>query len=242
MTNIGLVGGGYGADANAAFKHTDSPAIAKKMVMASVSADFDNDWKDETVTLFGYEAGPLHASFTSIAASGEPTTAVVENLTVGGSAVVLGAGGHLEMATGDFDNDGYPELAFGFIDASGTLKVFIWDLRMESAAVWGASAKASLQDLQPCGCFAASAKLHDLFGMAVEVVVPTSPSFPMVLTGAAAMAAGVENGSRLDSGGFAYSLAAAKVNSLPSMVHATSSALATSSLFPQHDTQHTHTR
>jgi hypothetical protein len=196
--------------------------VDKKMVMASVSADLDNDWKDEVVTLFGYEGGPLHASFTWVGADGEPTTAVVRDLAVGGSAVVLGEGGHIEMATGDFDNDGYSELAFGFVDASGggALRVFMWDLRMESTAVWGSGvAKASLQDLQPClGCFAESEKLRSLFATAVEVAVPGSPRYPIMLTGAAATAAGVESGSRLDAAGFGYSLAAAKVNSLPSMV------------------------
>ena len=80
-------------DANAAFKYTDTPAVAKKMVMASASADLDNDWKDEVVTLFGYEGGALHASFTWVGADGEPTTAVVRELAVGGSAsaVVYGA-------------------------------------------------------------------------------------------------------------------------------------------------------
>jgi hypothetical protein len=133
------------------------------------------------------------------------------------------------MATGDFDNDGYPELAFAFLDASsssgggggGELKVFMWDLRMESAEVWGSGvAKATLADLQPCeGCFAEeSEKLRALFATAVEVAVAGRPTYPIVLTGAAATAAGVESGSRLDAGGFGYSLAAAKVNALPSMV------------------------
>ncbi|ELR16378.1 FGGAP repeat domain containing protein [Acanthamoeba castellanii str. Neff] len=205
-------------DANAAFKHTDTPAVGKKMVMASVSADLDNDWKDEVVTLFGYEGGPLHASFTWAGANGEPTTAVVRDLAVGGSAVVLGEGGHIEMATGDFDDDGYPELAFGFVDASGggALRVFMWDLRMESQS---GVAKTSMQDLQPCqGCFAESEKLRSLFATAVEVAVPGSPRYPIMLTGAAATAAGVESGSRLDAAGFAYSLAAAKVNAMPSML------------------------
>jgi len=214
-----------GADANAAFKHTDTPAIAKKMVLASASGDFDNDWKDEVVTLFGYEGGALHASFTAVGANGEPTTTVVRDLAVGGggggSAVVLGEGGHIEMATGDFDNDGYPELAFGFVDgASGALKVFLWDLRVESTAVWGGGvAKTSQQSLQPCyACFTDSAKLRGLFATAVAVAVPGMPTYPIVLTGAAATAAGVESGSRLEADGFGYSLAAAKVNALPSVV------------------------
>jgi hypothetical protein len=227
MVVAAALGGGrwrweWRADANAAFKHTDTPAVGKKMVMASASADLDNDWKDEVVTLFGYEGGPLHASFTWVGSNSEPTTVVVRDLAVGGSAVVLGEGGHIEMATGDFDNDGYPELAFGFVDASsgGALRVFMWDLRMESTAVWGSSvAKTSLAHLQPCwGCFTESEKLRSLFATAVEVPVPGSPRYPIVLTGAAATAAGVESGSRLDAAGFGYSLAAAKVNSLPSMV------------------------
>jgi hypothetical protein len=220
------------ADANAAFKHTDTPAIAKKMVMASASGDLDNDWKDEVVTLFGYEGGALHASFTAVGANGQPTTTVVRDLAVGGggggSAVVLGEGAHIEMAIGDFDNDGYPELAFAFVDGAsgggggggGALKVFLWDLRVQSTAVWGSSvAKTNREDLQPCyACFTDIAKLRGLFATAVEVAVPGMPSFPIVLTGAAATAAGVESGSRLEAGGFGYSLAAAKVNALPSMV------------------------
>ncbi len=191
---------------------------AKKMVMASASADLDNDWKDEVVTLFGYEGGALHASFTWVGADGEPTTAVVRDLAVGGaSAVVLGEGAHIEMAMGDFDNDGYPELAFGFVDANsmgGELRVFIWDLRMESTEVWGTYvAKANRQDQMPCaGCFAATDTLRSLFAAAVAVPLPQRPRFPLLYN-----ELGVAT-TRVDSGGFAYSLAAAKVNALPSTV------------------------
>jgi hypothetical protein len=114
-------------DANADFKYTDTPAIAMMMVMASASPDLDNDWKDEVVKQFGYEGGPLHASFTWVGADGEPTTSVVRDLAVGGSAVVLGEGEHIEMATGDFDNDGYPS----------------WPLASSTPAAWAASCACS---------------------------------------------------------------------------------------------------
>jgi hypothetical protein len=48
------------ADSNAAFKSTDAPPVEKRMLMASASADFDNDWKDETITLFGYQGGAIN--------------------------------------------------------------------------------------------------------------------------------------------------------------------------------------
>jgi hypothetical protein len=54
------------SDAKVAVRFRDPEPLDNKMLMASASADFDNNWKDETVTLFGYEGGPLHAAFTYI--------------------------------------------------------------------------------------------------------------------------------------------------------------------------------
>jgi hypothetical protein len=188
------------ADSNAAFKSTDAPPVEKRMLMASASADFDNDWKDETITLFGYQGGALHAAFTYIEAN-RPTTAVYKSLTIGGSPVVLG--GQIEMQTGDFDNDGYPELVFGFIDGTtGALQVFLWDLAIDDEGVWGAgNNKLSRTNLQACGCFDRTAIMRNLFDTAMPLPIPGSPSFPVLLP----------SGARLDSLGFSYSLAAGDV-------------------------------
>jgi hypothetical protein len=188
------------ADSNAAFKSLDSPPVEKRMLMTSASADFDNDWKDETVTLFGYEGGALHVAFTYLEAS-KPTTAVYKSITIGGEAVVLG--GQIEAHTGDFDNDGYPELVFGFIDGkTGALRVYLWDLAIDDAGVWGAgNNKLSRTNLQACGCFDRTAIMRNLFDSASLLTVPNDPIFPVIGS----------NGVRLDSHGFSFSLTAGDV-------------------------------
>ena len=49
------------------------------MLVASVTADLDNDRKDETITVFAYEGGgPLHVAFTFVGHNAfQPATFVV---------------------------------------------------------------------------------------------------------------------------------------------------------------------
>ena len=57
----------------------DPEPSEKKMLVASVTADLDNDWKDETITVFAYEGGgPLHVAFTFVGRNAfQPATFVV---------------------------------------------------------------------------------------------------------------------------------------------------------------------
>lgn len=189
-------------DSNAAYVARDSPPIEAKMLMASVSADFDNDWKDETIVLYGYEEGPLHAAFTYIEDS-KPKTQVYRNLAIGGSEVILGAAGPIVMQTGDFDSDGYPELVFGFVDgATNKLRLFMWDLDIDNSETWNALAKSSRTNLQPCGCYDKSAIIRSRFDGVDELVVPGEPSIPVMSNGGS---------TRVDSKGFSFSLTAGDI-------------------------------
>jgi hypothetical protein len=179
--------------------------VDQKMLMASVSADLDNDYKDETVTLFGFAGGALHVAFTFVGAGSTPTTYVLHDLAFGSTTPAV-LGGQIEMQAGDFDNDGYPEIVMGFVDTTGMIKLYRWDLKMESSSVWGGLAKPSLSSLQPCGCFSSTYKtqLRTLFEQATPITLPNAPSLPLM----------VGSGSteyRLDSPGFSYALAAGDV-------------------------------
>lgn len=185
-------------DSNAAFTFTDSPVVERKMLVASATADFDNDWKDETVTLFGYIGGALHAAIT-FTENSQAMTQTYTNLKINGSAVVV-VGQQIEMQTGDFDGDGYPELVFGFAGSGGALKLYLWDLAINRASVWGGQAKPTRANLQSCGCFAAQATILGLFNNASPIRVPTDPVFPVLVGGVA-----------VDSPGFSFSLSAADI-------------------------------
>lgn len=130
------------------------------------------------------------------------------NLKINGSAVVV-VGQQIEMQTGDFDGDGYPELVFGFAGSGGALKLYLWDLAINRASVWGGQAKPTRANLQSCGCFAAQATILGLFNNALPIRVPTGPVFPVLVGGVA-----------VDSPGFSFSLSAADISlSLRDYVH-----------------------
>lgn len=122
-----------------------------------------------------------------------------KNISIGGEAVVLG--GQISLQTGDFDNDGYPELVFGFIDGNtGKFMLYEWDLKLQYPTTWNGLAKLSRTNLQPCGCFDKEAIMRNLFDTLVPVDIPGSPSFPVVV-----------GGTRVDAEGFSFSLGAGDV-------------------------------
>jgi hypothetical protein len=129
-------------------------------------------------------------------------SAQVRNLVVGQGGAPAAVGGQLELEAGDFNNDGYPELVLGFLDKSGQLQLFQWDLRIEDTGVWPAGvAKLNRADLSPCsGCFKSESVLRQLFALATPITVPEAPTYDL-------SAPPTASSTRVDSPGFSYALA-----------------------------------